>query len=269
MFLPDNIDLRTPEKYVLNIRVKANGFSFSIHEPGVDDGYCYLETSFAKETSLSNNIQRIIFDHNFLTSNFKQTNVIFVSQRYELIPIPFYEKSKVVDMYNFTHHKDVMHILTNEKPVQNNQLVFDIEEPVYLFLYRSLSAPVFYHHSALLMNYFDGKKAKDAGNMFICFHGDFTDIVCFSKKGGILLGHTYKAETEQDLIYYILNIWKNCGFDQLRDKLFIYGYTSNNEIRNVLREYVDDVNDVGNFEQISEFGQRSIDAPLDIAILSV
>jgi len=269
MFLPDNIDLGKSEKYVLNMRIKPDGFSFSIHDPKDKNVYSYLETIFSNETSLSNNIQRIVFDYNFLTNNFNRTNVVIVSPRYELIPTPFYEKQKVEEMFGFTHNNDVSHILTNPQRVLDNELIFDMDESIYLFLYRSLYAPHFYHHSGLLMNYFSKKRTGVRGRvMFIYFHDYFTDVICFGEDERLIHAHTYQKETESNLIYYILSTWQNCGFDQMIDHLFIYGYLPGNDLKNILKDYVSNINDVGNFEQIQDFGEKTQKTPLDISTLS-
>ena len=63
---------------------------FSISDPETKENYCLRETSFSMSDNLLANIQRIIFDFNFLTQEFKQTNVIFVSSSYDLIPARYF-----------------------------------------------------------------------------------------------------------------------------------------------------------------------------------
>jgi len=269
MFLPENIDLSVSEKYVLNVRIKPDGFSFSIYDPKDISCYTYKETVFSNEGSLENNIQRIIFDYNFLTNNFKKTNVIWVSSKYELVPLAYFDRQKIVELFGFTHNEQISHVLLNEKKVQENELIFDMEESIYLFLRRSLCDPQFFHHSGLLINYFEKKRQVNKVNsMFVHTHDYFTDIFCFNNKSRVVYARTYVNEKEDDMIYFILNIWKSCNFRQLVDQLYVYGDFPSERMESLLDEYINNIHYLGDIEQLSDFGERTNKSPLDISILS-
>lgn len=271
MFLPDDIDLSTPEKYILSIRIRPEGFSFMIHDPDDSKCFCFQETAFSNETSLLNNIQRIIFDLNFLTDNFRRTDVIFVTTDYELIPNDFYDKKHIKEIYNFTHSKESSLVLTNEEDIFDNKLIFGIDNELYLFLKRSLFNPHFYHQIEPLIEYFQKKASKYKGNsMFVHFHEMFIDLIGFDKNNNILFVKTYYKEHSLDILFFILSMWEKAKFDQLNDHLIIFGYypSDNSQIDKTLKDYIRNIKDNGMFDQITDFGEKAQDIPLDLLILS-
>jgi len=269
MFLPENIDLGNAQKYTLTIRIKTDGFSFLIQDCQNKDCYTYQETDFSNEISLLNNIQKIIFDLNFLTENFKQVNVITVSSGYEQIPNVFFDKKLYSGFYNFTHHNKAKHILACEQALPECKSLFDIDSETYLFLTRSLYNPLFFHYSSLLIDYFSQKNIQEKKNsVFINFHDCFADIICFDKNRRFIYAQSYVKDDEKNLAYYVLNLWEKFGFDQRSDNLFIYGYSPEKEIEKLLRKYVKEVMDIGLIDQITDFGGKAQSIPLDVLTLS-
>ncbi|GAB6013200.1 DUF3822 family protein [Viscerimonas tarda] len=269
MFLPDNIDLGKPEKYVLSIRIKPDGFSFLIYDPNDKTVFCFQETEFSKEISLLNNIQRIIFDFNFLTENYRQTNVVFAYPDYELLPGAFYEKQHVKTFYDFTHGKDTDYILTSEYPIEGCKLIFGIDDELRLFLKRSLCNPSFFHHNGLQINYFREKAAPFNGNtMSVYFHEDFVDLNCFDAGNNILFAHTYYKEHHQDIIFYLLSIWEKSSFNQLDDQLIVFGYYPDSQIEETLKNYIKSIKNIGLYDPLVDFGEKVQHIPLDLLILT-
>lgn len=265
MFLPDHIDLGNAQKYNLTLRINSDGFSFLIQDIQRKESYAYQETTFQENSSLLNNIQRIIFDLNFLTDNFNRVNVVIVSSNYELIPNSFFDEKSFANFYKFTHNSNIEHVLASEQPLPECHSIFGLDDEVYLFLMRSLYAPVFYHHSSLLIDYFSSKINEDKKNsMFVNFHNNIADLICFNHSGVILHSHTFINENEADLSYYILNIWEKCKFDQLSDFLLIYGYPPGNEIEATLGKYVKEVKNIGLIDQLTDFGEKAQSVPLDV-----
>lgn len=269
MFIPQYIDLGKSEKYILSVRIKSNGFMFSISEPEVGKHYFLQETSFLPHDDLLNNIQRIIFDLNFLTQEFKRTNVIIVSPEYDLIPASYYDSKEKITLYDFTHLNKSKHILEGLIEKQNIITLFNIEKPIFEFLSRNLWNPQFYHHSTLLANYIESKgKASWANSkMYLNFHDNLLDIFCFS---GLRLMHsqTYENEPAANQLYYILKLWERCGFDQLNDYLYIIG---NPELYVSLhvQEYIKNIERINVPSEIYLWSDDAQKAPLDLLTLSL
>jgi hypothetical protein len=268
MFLPETIDLGQSEKYILSIRISPNGFMFSISEPGMGKNYCLRETTFPANDNYRDNIQRTIFDLNFLTQKFKKTNVVFVSKDYDLVPTPYFDIKEKEELYNFTHANKVSSLVST--PIENRNIVtlFNIDKNIFEFLSRNLWAPCFFHHSSLLIDLF-GKKGKDndRARMYLNFHNSFMDIICFSG-GKLVHSLTYENEPVNSQLYFILKLWEVCAFDQLKDSVHISG-TADKFISSRLHDYIRNIEFINITSEVYFWSEDARKAPLDLLTLSL
>ncbi len=245
MFLPDNIDFEKPDKYILSIRITPTVFSFLIHENRVGGDYCFRETFFDKELDILVEVQRIIFEYNFLTLPFRETNVIVVSKDYELIPSYLLEKNKAKTLFNFTHHHKANKVLYSEATIQDNLVLFSIEESLYTFLMRSLFNPQFYHHTNFILKHIEEYQSQviNRSSLFLHFHDQFTDIFLYDKSFNLISNNTLENETDINTLYQILNVWDKASLDQVKDSIYIIDSERNDRDMcvNLLREYINHI----------------------------
>lgn len=269
MFLPEKIDLAQSEKYILSIRIKPDGFMFSISDPENGSVYCLRETTFSENDKLLNNIQRIVFDLNFLTQEFKQTNVIIVSSDYEIVPAAYFNAKDKGQMYKFTHSTEIGHLVSGLIEKQDIITVFNMEKDIYEFLARNLWNPYFFHHSNLLVNLFEnrGGVMGSRSKMYVNFHDNFMDVVCFL---GSKLIHslTYENETPANQVYFILKLWENCGFNQLEDYIYMTGRPDDLVVIR-LQEYIKNIERMNAPSEIYLWNEDAQKAPLDLLALAL
>ncbi|MDR1092350.1 MAG: DUF3822 family protein [Prevotella sp.] len=266
MFLPENIDLGQSEKYILTIRIKTNGFMFSISDPNAGKSFCLRETTFSANDNYPDNIQRTIFDLNFLTQQFRQTNVIFVSKDYDLVPASYFDTKEKEDLYNFTHVEKVGHLSSGLIENQDIISLFNIEQTVFGFLSRNLWTPQFYHHANLLINLFGKRGGNENGSrMHLNFHDEFMDIICFSN-GKLLHCLSYENEPVNNQLYFILKLWEQYEFDQLKDYLYISG-NAGKFIISRLHDYIKNIEFANAPSEIYFWSDDAQKAPLDLLSL--
>ncbi|WP_029903793.1 DUF3822 family protein [Prevotella sp. 10(H)] len=269
MFLPESIDLGHSEKYVLSIRIRPHGFTFSISDPEDGRNYCLRETSFSEKDNLAVNIQRIIFELSFLTQEFKQTNVIIVSSDYDLVPAPYFMVKEKDQLYNLTHTQQEGHILSDLIEKQDIVTLYSINDEIFGFLSRNLWDPHFFHHSTLLINLFENRGAANPNKskMHLNFHENSMDVICFA---GNKLVHslTYENEPAANQAYFILKLWEICGFDQLEDIVYITGKADDLLIIR-LQEYIKNIEQVSSPSEIYLWSEDAQNAPLDLLALSL
>jgi len=267
MFLPLTFDLGQSEKYILSIRIMADKFMFSISDTGNRNNYCLRETDLPSGTSLLENVKKIIFDFNFLTQQYMQTNVIIVSPEYDLVPDEYFVKSQKEDLYKFVHFGSVGNVLYNENLMQNNVTLYNVEKELFEFLSRNLYNPQFYHHSHLLIKYFEEQSSEVSSRMIIYLHDKMLDILCYS---GSQLKHcfTYTDDNPLNQVYYILKIWESCNMDQVNDVLYIAGEVDGS-VGTTLQKYIRNIEKTGAFSDIYLWSEDAEKAPLDLLTLAL
>lgn len=270
MFLPPTIDLANSEKYILSIRIKPDGFMFSLKETNGGKNYCLRQTTFDQdESSLLDNIKKIIFDLNFLTLQYAKTNVILVLQDYIVVPEEFYDSKLRQVLYDFTAKADKNFVLTDEHPKYKQKTLYAIDEAIYEFLSRSLFNPHFYHHTSPLINLFEGRAKTTSlhSKMYVNLHEDIVDILCFSGDK-FVLGQSYERLTTSEQIYYILKIWESLKLDQLRDQLLIAGQLDDH-VSDTLRDYIKNIERIATPSEVYLWNEEAQKAPLDLIALSL
>lgn len=272
MFLPSNIDLGKSENYALTLRISPDSLAFAIYEPCVGGNYCYRETSFTNESDRLDNVQRIVFDYNFLTLSFKQTNVVFASKGYDVVPHYVYESKMKDALYRFTHQAPIGKVLECPKTIQNHVVLFDIDPEMYKFLMRSLYNPQFYHHSYLLMKYIEGKNrmAHKGSKMYLNFHNEFLDVFCYNDASRLVHATTFQSEDKYNAVYFILNLWDKCNFDQKEDYLYVLEnfVGSGQSVISMLSDYIEHTENIGIPSEVELMGEDSKSTPLDLLILA-
>lgn len=267
MFLPENIDLGQSEKYVLTIRIKPDRFTFSISESASKKTFCLRETSFSATTSFKENIQKTIFDLNFLTQQFEKTNIILVSKDYELVPAIYYNSKEKETLFRYTNTEDNGHISVSLLDRQDIVSLFSFDKEIFEFLSRNLWTPQFHLHANLLISYFENKGRNDSisNRMHLYYHGGVMDVICFS---GNKLIHclTYENEPIANQLYFILKLWEKCKFDQFKDYLYISGQPEKIIISR-LSDYIKNIDSIDIPSEVYLWNEDAQNAPLDLLSL--
>lgn len=268
MFIPETIDLGQSEKYDLSIRIRPDGLMFSIADPDTAENFCLRNTTFS-EDSMVNNIQRIIFDLNFLTQQFRKTSVLVVSKNYNIVPTEYLNDKEIQSLYDFVNFNKTNHLLTHQNIQQQNITLFDIDTGLYEFLMRSLYNPVFLHHTNPLITRFQNwnKAVSQSSRMIVNYHDDMMDIFCFSPEK-LILSQTYQGEQPMNQLYYILKVWEYCHFDQQEEWLYIVGEPPR-ETMSGLQKYILNI-ETSNFPtEAYLWNEDAQKAPLDLLLLAL
>lgn len=273
MILSENIDLKHPEKFYLSIRIHQDSFAFTLYDDEQSECFDYYEIKFSKDLGLLGNVQQIIFENNFLNYEYKQVNVIYVTSEYELVPELVFERKSMHQLYNFTHLcPDQTKVMCGERMLQSNHLLYAIDRDTHKFIVRSLINPVFYHHTELLLPYFGAKTNTVDSNSQMClnFHDNMLDVYCFTD-AKIYQMITYSDPVDSDVIYYVLNLWEKCMFNQIDDNLLIFssGYGDISEIVSVLKKYIKNVFHLNLPSDVQFLSEKAEQVPLDLLMLAL
>lgn len=267
MFFPETIDLSESEKYTLTVRLQAGSFSFAIYQPGRNDAYVYRGTTFSGNSSYLQQVQRTIFNTSFLSLGYLRTKVEIVSPSYTLVPNQFYDVKEKEHYWNKTSTRANGQILS--EPIGMNkekQLVFEIDRDLYDFLSRNLFSPTFTHHITALEHYFDIDNGRTDlySRMYIYFSGDQVDILV-SRNGQIQTIQSFVGESDQDLFFFAMNIWKATGMDQLNDKLYLSGESYKyGKLIPLFSRFVQHVEQKGAPSEGFLLGEDAIKTPIDL-----
>jgi hypothetical protein len=268
--LPDNINLTQPERYILTIYIHPDKFSFSLYNPVEDSSYFYREISGEKQTDAFSNLKNTFFENEFFSYAFRKIRIINHTPVFTYIPSIIYEEKHKKDYMKFLFSKNTERTLSHSLSTAGITILHCLPETVYDFFVRSFFNPEFIHHTAPTIAYFrDRSNRVNAKQMIVNKNGQEMDIFCF-ERGTLLLGNHFTSNHAQDAVYYILFVWKQLAFDQLKDYLHIVGdVTSKKELLEQLKSYIHNVLPI-NIVPEAHFAQIDTrDIPFELAALTL
>jgi len=252
--IPENIDLSHCERYILTIEVHPEQFSFSLYNPIENSSYFYHRIEKSKQEDAFSSFQSFFFDNELLTLSFRKIFVINYTSVFTYVPtLIFDEKDK-------NQHLDFIFSEVSGKVLHQNlqrsgiTIIHEIPVEIYDFFQRSFVNAQFVHHTAVLITYFQEKGHLSNGNrMIVNKQKNGIDILCFSRDS-LLLGNHFPSSGINDAVYYILFIWKQLKFNQMKDFIYIAGDVK--ELMEPLKKYIHNIIPVSitpteHFEQIN------------------
>lgn len=269
MTIPDTFDIRNSEKYIMSIRFRPGGLSFSVYNPGETGSFFYrdIDFSYSSRSTYTEQVKEFFFKNDLMTIPYKKVNVIQVSPRYTLVPgeISMDEPSAFY-LFNFSRPDNK----ALAKPIgeKNVQVIFGMDDELYEFCFRTLSNPCFAPHISSLLDYWLSQSQFGLQkHMFVNLHEKMADIVC-AVQGKLLFANTFSFVHPDDIIYYMLYVWRQLEMEQLSDNLYMFGVTDvKKPIVEILRNYVHRVSMMEVPSEVFLWGEDTLQTPLDLITL--
>lgn len=269
MTVPDTFDIRNSEKYIMSIRFRPGGLSFSVYISGETGSFFYRDVDFpcSSRSSYSEQVKEFFFKNDWMTLPYKRVNVVQVSSFYTLVPGELsVDKPAAFYTFNFSRPTDKTFV----KPLVGDsvQVVFGMEEELYEFCFRTLSNPCFVPHiSALLEYWITQSRFSLQKHMFVNLHEKMLDVVC-TLRGKLLFANTFSFGHPNDAVYYILYVWKQLEMEQLSDSLYMFGGTDEKkQILDIVRNYIQRVSMMETPSEVFLWGEDTLQTPLDLITL--
>ena len=268
--IPDTLTTDNSEKYIVSIRLRSGGLSFSGYDPSAGGSFFYRETEFDRAVSFISSLKEFFFAHEFLTWTYKRINVICVSPEYSLVPDNYWGDGKEGHLLDFCFSTLELHCLTDILKEQQAKLVFGVDEEVYEFCSRSLLHPFFSHYmTSPLTLWTKESSASLPRQMYVVIERKRMDVACYAQ-GKLLFVNSHPIDQSDDIVYYILYVWKQAGLNQEKDQLLLAGESSSRmRVLERLRTYLRHVKPVEIPSEAYLQGTDVTKVPMDLISLLI
>jgi hypothetical protein len=221
--IPDTFIIDHSEKYILSIRLWPGGLSFSAYNPNETKSYIFRSVNFDRNIPYSTSLKELFFVNECLIWPYKRTYVLSVTPHYTLIPGKLFSGKQKNEWLAFNFTSQEKHTLSDSMGKEEVEIVYDMEEEVYEFCSRSLTNPVFINYlTPQLIVFQKQNQAEKPGHMFVVVHENRVDISCFSG-GKLHFVNSFTFDQPDDIVYYVLYVWRQMEMDQLYDLLSLGG----------------------------------------------
>lgn len=234
-------DLSKSEQYDLSIRLSADGFSFSVHHPQDNGGDDVFFNTYPVNASysLTANVKEMIASTEALKHSFRKTNILMDTPRFTPVPFDLYEDEPVEAFFHHNFPKENNEIiLCNILGKSNVALLFGMDKHAHQLLNEHFASARFFACVSPLTEHFT-LKSRDSHcrNIYAHLKKETLEVFAFDDKGQLLLINTFGAKQTADKVYYLLFVWKQLGFSQEHDRLWMVGETDE-ELSARLRKFL-------------------------------
>ncbi|MBR3976502.1 MAG: DUF3822 family protein [Bacteroidaceae bacterium] len=230
----ENLQNRT-----LSIRLSTNGFCFCSYIPSRPDSLQYSFHPADDTTSLAVNLGNAIDECKFIKRGENYTvKAIIETAAYTLVPAEHDSKQdyKLFYRYCFPKCDSNFEIAANRLAAQGLTILFGIDKEVYSIL-QSLGEVTYYCPASILMGYMTRKHSGEEQYMLAYIQQESITVLS-AKEGRIEVANTFSTADSNDKLFYILSIWKEQGFSQTEDTLFLCGGKSVEEMQPALSRFI-------------------------------
>lgn len=268
--LSDKITIDKSENYIMSIRLRSDGLSFSVYNPSEKDSFLYKEVSFERGRNYISSLKEIFFENEFFSWHYKKVNVICASYPYTIIPKELFQEKYKTEILTFTTSAVEKHCLSNVLTNEHAELVFGIEDEVYEFCSRSLVNPYFVHHITPILPLLRKLSCNSLSKqLFVNLHRQSIDIIGYAQ-GSLIFINSFEYKQTEDIVYYVLYVWKQMGMSQQSDQLSLLGDPSAcQDLNKILKDYIQYIKLLGMPSEAYLLGTDVMQTPLDVIALSL
>lgn len=268
--ISDKLTADHSEKYRMSIRLRSGGLSFSAYSPSENETFFYRDVEFDRTRPYISSLKECFFENDCLIWPYKQVHVVCVTSLYTLVPEEVFEERQKEELLAFTASSAVGHCLSNKLIGEHAELVFGMDEEVYEFCSRSLVNPHFIHHvSPLLSLWKKQSHARLPRQLYVVLSRRRMDVACYAQ-GNLLFVNSFEYEHTDDILYYILYVWKQTGMDQQKDQLRLFGDVPlRSAVTGTLRNYLQYIDPQEIPSEAYLMGSEVLQAPLDLIALTL
>jgi len=238
--IPDKLTADYSEKYKVSIRLMPDGLSFWGYIPFDKDSF-FMETFlFDSDRATVDSLKNIFFTNPCLSFAYQSFYVIDSYGKYTLVSDHVFLEKEKDRLFSFCHLKDKsLKVLLQPLLALDMSLLFGMDKDMYAFLLRSLINPVFIHSlSPLIKAWYNKSLMVFPKLMHVVINEHAIDVLCV-EQGNLLFVNSYNYDNTNDIIYYIMYICKQTGFDQIEDNLTISGNkTCCRSVLSIVNQYV-------------------------------
>lgn len=228
-FVDETFDINQSSNYIISFQISEEGLAYTIYDI-VRNKYVVL-TTHPIEGALTHDIyfeelENILVKDQKLDASYKSVNLLKVNRKTTLLPAPFFETDKLKSILEFNTDLDdldeIHYNYINEIDAYN---IFAISNPlVNEFLAKYSNIDVYHQATPFITgsyNYHIHHQTQ-TNTIFVNMYSDIFDIAVM-QKGNLTLYNNFPYQNEDDLVYYILYVYKQLELEPTKDPMLVSG----------------------------------------------
>ncbi len=209
---------KSNQPYSLSIRFHTDGFSFYICNPQSDKHYQHIDCAVADKTALAENLrQKLEIWATASTHKFTVVSALFNSPAC-FVPLELFQKEDKELHYELTcPHAPEHTIHYNILPHLEVAHLFSVPQAVEEILLQYFPAIHFHAQNSMVLERTAAHAPiADGKILYAYFYNQRVYVFHFCDKK-LVFANEFTVSTSQDVLYYVLNVWKMLQLDRKTD----------------------------------------------------
>lgn len=259
----DNIQKKT-----LSIRISTNGFCFCTYIPALPNSLKYFTYKPDIERSLAANIQSAFEECPLIAKGENyEIKAIIETGEYTCIPAEYDNNSDYKQFFSYCFPKsENVEIIANKLNSNGYTILFPVDSSIYESI-QKFGNVTFYTPASIIMSYLSYKPIEEERYMLAYLYNDFAFIITV-RNGKVGLSNIFKNENIENVLFYMLSIWKEQGLSQTNDFLYLCGDNSIEEFSPIAGKFIKNIKRINPNELFSSTLLNRIEGiPFDLQAL--
>ena len=241
-YVDETLDLNRAHAYRLSIQVSLDGFSFSILDQ-VREKFVLLKHHDLSDLPLpeekGEKLDKIMSEDPYLKPSYQKTMAMVATGKSTLIPAAYFQEKDLKQYLEFNHDMDELEeIHYNYLDGLGAYTIFTLPNPLSNAMIRHLGRIHYYHQGLPFITWHIDNAPASRKRAALSIYENFADIGVFSKNK-LHFYNTFRWSAGEDLLYYVLYVFKQLNLDVSSNEIYISGNAkSRKELRNLLERYI-------------------------------
>jgi hypothetical protein len=241
-FVDETIDLNRAHAYRLSIQVSLDGFSFSILDMVRGKFVVLKHYDLSQEYSYDEKgakLRNILGGDTHLQPPFKQTLAMVATRKSTLLPSAYFQEDHLKKYLEYNHDmEEIEEIHYNHLQEINAYNIFSLPSPISNALIDHFGSVSYYHHGIPFLSYHLQNAPDHKKITGLSVYDHFIDIGIFSREK-LHFYNTFQWSAHEDILYYLLYIYKQLELDVSTHELYVTGSTENQrELKKLIDGYI-------------------------------
>ncbi|QED36817.1 DUF3822 family protein [Antarcticibacterium arcticum] len=210
----------------MSIQVRLNGLSFCILDSNKNEVLWYKKLDFEKELTpvkILEQIELLYKEEKQLDLAFSEVVLLFSNELYSIVPSEFFVEEEASHYLKFNTKILQTDLVAND--VFSNEDLVNVYIPytnITNYFFDKYGEFEFKHSATALIEHLNQITRDNGAVAYLNGFKGYYDLVVM-KDGKLLLGNTFKYETPEDFIYYLLFTAEQLQLDPLEFPLYLLG----------------------------------------------
>ncbi len=240
--VPESLTASNSEGYRTSVRLWPGGLSFSGGIPSDEGSFFCEETEVDVTRPYLQTLRDLFREHPFLSYPYAAVRIVTSEPNYTLVPEAIYEDEAKERLYRFTFATPVETVAVQPMSALESVLLFGLRRDMHEFITQTQPTAHWEHALAsLLLRWHERSLRALHAHMYAVVQDRTMDVACF-ERGALRFVNRFEVENHDDIMYYLLYVWKQLTLDQRNDSLTLSAVTSVAfDLKEKLQTYLKDV----------------------------